>query len=481
MTVDRKPDRAPADIRGVASAPHPVTGSANQISSASLSSKSDQNYPDPSNANRRSPFIKQGVHEIPIRYDARMMDVCGELVCTTGHLTRVWNILDGELMTSFSHGEGIKATSIIFKPGTDVHDEGTRLWIGNSNGELMEVDIATQSVVCSKPNVHGRYEVTKIYRHYNELWTLDESGTLLVWGPDSSGTPSLAHSAHQTFRVPKGHTFSMVVGDELWHATGKEIRVFAPTSDGQTQFQVLIRPLMQDSAGEVTSGTTTRAHQGKVFFGHVDGKVSIYSTSDYTCLGLLNVTSFKINTLTGVGKYLWAGFNAGRVCVYDIEQTPWVVKKDWQAHDNPVVKLLHDPASSYRLDRIQVLSLGVDNMVKVWDGLLQEDWLESQMKIRDTQYCQFDQLKVMVMTWNAGASTPHSLRYSDSDATFIRDLVQNSNSPDILVFGFQELVDLEDKTATASKYMPANLEPGRFNINNCANRTFLKVEEEGRN
>lgn len=56
------------------------------------------------------------------------------------------------------------------------------------------------------------------------------------------------------------------------------------------------------------------------------------------------------------------------------------------------------------------------------------------------------------MTWNAGASTPFNLQHSDQDSTFFRDLLQSSDSPDILIFGFQELVDLEDKTRTASMF-----------------------------
>jgi hypothetical protein len=55
------------------------------------------------------------------------------------------------------------------------------------------------------------------------------------------------------------------------------------------------------------------------------------------------------------------------------------------------------------------------------------------------------------MTWNAGASTPYSLRYAD-DKTFFPNLLKESDMPDILIFGFQELVDLEDKTTTASKF-----------------------------
>ena len=55
------------------------------------------------------------------------------------------------------------------------------------------------------------------------------------------------------------------------------------------------------------------------------------------------------------------------------------------------------------------------------------------------------------MTWNAGASTPQSLRYAEQDNNFFPNLLRESGVPEILVFGFQELVDLEDKKTAASK------------------------------
>ncbi len=379
-------------------------------------------------------------------------------------------------------GEGTRGSAVIFKPGINVNEEGQKIWTGNNNGELMEADIVTQSITGSKPNAHGRHEIIKIYRHYNELWTLDDGGTLHVWGPDETGVPSLNSGPTQSFRVPKGHTFSMVVGDELWHATGKEIRVFLPTQDGKAQFQILIRPLIQDGAAEVTSGTLVTSEPGKIFFGHSDGKVSIYSSRDYSCLCVMNISQYKINSLAGVGPHMWAGYNTGKVCVYDISQSPWAVKKDWQAHENPVVKLIADRSSVYKLDRYQVVSLGADNVLRSWDGLLQEDWLSSEMKSQDALYCRLEKLKVLAMTWNAGASTPNSLRYSDSDASFFQNLLQSSDSPDILIFGFQELVDLEDKTATASEFiffsflsMPAMRPEGA----DPYDRTLPQAQEEG--
>ncbi|KAG7119854.1 inositol polyphosphate 5-phosphatase C9G1.10c like protein [Verticillium longisporum] len=444
--VDRSLDRsAPPDVRSIrTSAPAQASSALPSTSNPAAQppiTKADgvnqgSTYPDPSNTNRRAPSVKQGL------------------------LTRVWSLRDGELLMSFAHGEGVKATSIAFKPGSNVDEEGQRLWIGTNMGEVMEADIATQTIVAKKATAHARHEVIKIYRHYNELWTLDESGTLAIWGPDEDHTPNLNGNPHQTYRLPRTHAFSMVVGDLLWHATGKEIRIFAPTLEGETQLQVLIRPLVQDSAGEVTSGTLMRTHPTRAFFGHIDGKVSIYNTKDFSCLAVLSISGYKINSLTGVGDYIWAGFNNGKISVYDISQTPWTIKKEWQAHENPVVKIVSDPSSCYRIDRLQVISLGADNVIRVWDGLLQEDWQEDEMKAQEAQYCDFEDIKALVMTWNAGASTPHSLRYANQDATFIRNLLQSSDSPDILIFGFQELVDLEDKTATAKRFFKSKKKEG---------------------
>lgn len=461
-TRERTPERGPAERETKplpAVAPAKVSLTSSVPGSVPLKPEPASQvtaYPDGSRANRRPPFVKKGCSELQTKYDPRIFDACGELVCTSGHLTRVWSLMDGEQLMSLAHTEGVRATAVAFKPGTDANTEGTLLWVGTSLGEIMEVEVATQRILQSKGGVHARCDVTHIYRHLNELWTVDESGTIHIWGPDIDGTPNLSGHPHQSNKLPRGHTFSMVVGDELWHATGKAVRVFSPSLDGSKPFQVLVRPLTADGAGDISAGTQVKTHPDQVFFGHVDGKVSIFSTKDYSCLSVLSVSSWKINALAGVGEYMWAAYNTGKMCVYDMGQQPWVVRKEWQAHDQPIVKMKADPASSYRLDRLQVISLGADNKVRVWDGLLQDDWLEEDMKSKDTKYCDFDEIHAHIMTWNAGASTPHSLRYSDGDAGFFQELVQSSGSPDIFVFGFQELVDLEDKTATAKRFLKSS-------------------------
>ncbi|KAK2749535.1 hypothetical protein FQN55_003232 [Onygenales sp. PD_40] len=405
-------------------------------------------YPDFSNTNRRPPCFRSGARKIHTKHDTRVFDVCGNYACTTGYFTRVWDLVSGEQILGLNHGETVKGLSIAFKPGNTMNDEGKLLWLGTNAGEIHEVDIQTQSIVSTR-NSPSRREIIKIYRHKKELWTLDDDGKLLLWPPDESGAPNLQYSySHPYDRVAKGHTFSMVVGDHLWHATGKEVRIYNPNSK-DASFQVLKGPLGKSNAGEVTSGTTSPKDGGLVYLGHADGKVTIYSSKDYTCLATLNVSVYKINCLAMVGDYLWAGYKTGMIYVYDTSTTPWTVKKDWQAHDHAVCGLVLDSSSIWTVNRLQVVSLGVDNYIRLWDAMLEDDWLETRMHSRDIEYCNFRELTAAVVTWNAGATVPGNLR----DSKFIRDAIHPENPPEILVFGFQELVDLENKKITAKSLL----------------------------
>jgi hypothetical protein len=78
--------------------------------------------------------------------------------------------------------------------------------------------------------------------------------------------------------------------------------------------------------------------------------------------------------------------------------------------------------------------------------------IENQMQSQEAEFCALSDIKALVMTWNAGATTPYHLQQKDEDKSFFPGLLRGSDSPDILVFGFQELVDLENKKTTASMY-----------------------------
>lgn len=143
---------------------------------------------------------------------------------------------------------------------------------------------------------------------------------------------------------------------------------------------------MQPNVGEVTAGTMISGQGDRIYFGHIDGKVTIYSCKDYSCMGVVNVSLYKISCLVGVGDYLWAGYNTGMIYVYDTRTQPWKVKKDWKAHEKTIAGILVDRTSIWKLDRLQVASLGTDNLIHIWDGLLEEDWLGKVLISRELYF-----------------------------------------------------------------------------------------------
>ncbi|KAJ5272358.1 hypothetical protein N7478_007483 [Penicillium angulare] len=403
-------------------------------------------YPDASQANRRPPFFKNGPQDILTRYDTRLIDVCGKYVCTTGYITRVWDLSTGEQVMSLSHGETTKSLSIAFKPGNTLEEEGQRIWLGTSAGELHEVDILSGSIVTTR-SYPSRREVIQILRHKKEMWTLDDEGRLLVWMPDETGVPNLQYSYHSPQeRVARGHTFSMVIGDKLLLATGKDVHVYRPNARDDGSFRVFKRPLGLQHSGDVTSGTYTTKDGGRIYLGHADGKVTVYSATDYACIAVVNVSVYKINCLGFVGEYLWAAYKTGMIYVYDVRTNPWTVRKDWRAHDSPVSAFVVDTSSVWTMNRLQVTSIGTDNCIRLWDGMLEDDWLvsDARMQSKDVEFCSFRELKTVIVTWNAGACTPGSVRTS----SFIQEALNPEEPPDIV-----ELVDLENKKITAKSLL----------------------------
>ena len=365
-------------------------------------------YPDAAITNRRPPQCKWGIHEIDIGYDCRHVDICGNYVATAGHLTRAWDLRSGNIVLSLGHLEKeTRVTSMAFKPGAKATEEGLRLWIGTNYGDLQELDILSNSIVYSKTGAHERREIVKIYRHQASMWTLDDSGKLCVWSGSDTGVPDLQRNP-SVQRVPKGHTFSIKIQDSLWLATGKEIRIFRPGAT-EAASSLVQEPLGQPGVGSVTSGAVISGQLDRVYFGHADGKVTIYSTVDFTCLGVVNVSIYKISSLAGAGFHLWAGYNTGMVYVYDTRTQPWKTKKEWLAHSSPVVGIITDRSSLWKDGILRVASLGTDNVLRMWDGTLEDDWIGSNPGLFWVFLLALMLLQMMICK-TATLSTPLSVR-----------------------------------------------------------------------
>lgn len=87
----------------------------------------------------------------------------------------------------------------------------------------------------------------------------------------------------------------------------------------------------------------------------------------------------------------------------------------------------------------------------LWDGLLREDWIDQELHLRQADYCTFRTIKTLIVSWNIDASSPSQLSGPPQNAEFLSDALHSVDSPDIIVFGFQEVIDLENKSLTASE------------------------------
>lgn len=59
------------------------------------------------------------------------------------------------------------------------------------------------------------------------------------------------------------------------------------------------------------------------------------------------------------------------------------------------------------------------------------------------------ELKVLLISWNCDAARPDSLTGDPANINFLTDVLHSVESPDIVSFGFQEVIDLESRKMVA--------------------------------
>jgi hypothetical protein len=74
---------------------------------------------------------------------------------------------------------------------------------------------------------------------------------------------------------------------------------------------------------------------------------------------------------------------------------------------------------------------------------------ESELLKREASFCTFRPLNILMCTWNLDDATPDMLTGSENTG-FFKAHLQSMENPDIIIFGFQEVVDLENHKTTAS-------------------------------
>lgn len=68
---------------------------------------------------------------------------------------------------------------------------------------------------------------------------------------------------------------------------------------------------------------------------------------------------------------------------------------------------------------------------------------------REQAFSTFRDLNLLAVSWNVDAARPDALTTASVNANFLRDVLNSVDSPDIISFGFQEVIDLESRRMAA--------------------------------
>ncbi|TFK35097.1 Endonuclease/exonuclease/phosphatase [Crucibulum laeve] len=360
-----------------------------------------------------------------------------------------------------------KITSLALRPAANEEDCGFILWVGTKEGHLFEVDIRTGTVIGTKPAAH-MHPITYLFRHADSMVSMDESGKTLIFAPDTPGGEiTLPFTIPRATRTTEKQDFVKMIAGKLWTGARGDyhgaqnaqklpiIRVYDvmnPASTGRSL-------LPTEHVGPVTSGTVLPSRPGFVYLGHEEGFITIWDLDSDDgfpkCIEVMRVSTSDILSLEGVNDRLWAGGRNGMISAYDVSHKPWLVTNSWNAHPGlPVMKLMVNHYAIERNGRLCVVSVGRDEQLRLWDGLLGLDWVDKELLKTEAEYSTFRELSVLLVSWNCDSARPDSLNGDAVNYNFLQDVLQSvDSSPDILAFGFQEVIDLESRKMTAKNVL----------------------------
>ncbi|PWN26070.1 DNase I-like protein [Jaminaea rosea] len=447
--------------------------------------------PDASRANRRPPFFS------PRRYATSKHVTCsavaGHTIClASGDKVRVYRV--GPTATSTSEklcslvaekgGKEVKITTMAFRP--DERNEGRFLWCGTKEGQIWEMDIAHALVTNVRQNVHTA-PVVLMERMGGDMLTMDESGKICIWSAaKEKGHLDLARQPVSQRIALEKTAVVLALGHQLWVcAGGGGVGVTSPPLSASGPFHATSRPIgLGDMAkasssgpiGAISCGTLLQSDPSRAYLGHDSGHISVWDRKKMICVAVQKLNVLGFTALCGVGTFLWAGNRSGRITVYQpsyLEGQHWQVIKSWPAHKHGVNAIWVDTTAlreggggnqaSDEADALAlpVASAGMDYRVEIWDGTLTHDYIAHRLAKRVGEFSTYRRLRSLHITFNIDAAPASALNGSVTAMDWLPQVLASSNTPpDLIYIGFQEVVDLEDKSLTA-KSMLLNATKGK--------------------
>jgi hypothetical protein len=440
--------------------------------------------PDTSHSSRRPPVLNYHKYDtVQVQTQIHSATICAAghvYVTVTVHHVKVYDLsLSESPILSLDHKDfglkELKATSLEFCPANAAQDKGRYVWIGTKDGNMYELDVTTGQLMGSRISIHLN-AITRIIRHGDKMISVDDSGKVTVWMPGAAGEDLHITSAQvRHSRISDRQAFMEMFAGKLWTsarettaagARGPAVRIYDVLNPGSATRSVL----PTEHVGTVTSGTILPSHPNHVYLGHEGGFVTIWSTATDgvpVCEEVMRISNSDVLCLVGINDRLWVGGRNGTIAVYSVESRPWVMTNNWVAHWNsqsvlPLQKIAVDPYSIDKIGRLCVYSVGRDDHVKSWDGLLGADWqgdyfwqdppsqkvthllsTDTELFKLENSFSQFRHITVLFVSWNIGATKPEHLSGSKENSSFLYDALNSVDSPDIIVFGFQEVVPLD--------------------------------------
>ncbi|KIY44678.1 DNase I-like protein, partial [Fistulina hepatica ATCC 64428] len=456
--------------------------------------------PDSSQSSRRPPILTIPVCDIPkipvAAHNGHVLVTGMHVVVAHGHHSvKIYDLAASEspvisLGAKDLGVKDIKVTCMEVRHCDEPRDVGSLVWLGTKDGHIFEIDVRTGIVTDFRLGMH-LYPVTHIFRHAPAMLSIDESGKVLVYAP-SADFPSvrLSTTPPRVVRIAEKQDFVKMIDGKLWAADRAEQHplsifsgahsttvktpimriydVFTPGAVGKSALAVTPDVLSTMIPGAITSAAIVPALPGVVFVGHEKGFITVWTTADDNgtprCLEVMKVSASDVLCMEGVNDRLWVGGRGGMITAYDVVPRPWVVTNMWNAHSGlPVISIRVDIHGIRLTGRLCVTSVGRDEVLRLWDGLLTLDCVDAELLKRETTFSSFRQIKALLVSWNIDSARPELLTGHEANVSFLHNVLTSVESPDIISFGFQEVIDLENRRMTAKNVLLKRGDDGPLN------------------
>ncbi|GAA5875459.1 hypothetical protein JCM16303_000636 [Sporobolomyces ruberrimus] len=434
-------------------------------------------FPDASEAMRMRPLLPNSRRKVqfPAWQDENLSAVSGDLLARAwGVRVEVWSASEDKSAWCEVGLHGI-GTNIVTSLAWS--ETGRYLWVGCDSGHLFEFDSESiyrdphlaLPIIAHRHDAHPHSPVIAIQRVDSFMYTLDFSGRLVVWLPSlTAGRMCSLRGYSKVLQVPSRPTWVDVIDGDVYltyryHCKGKTGKVtlsVLEVYDARGQEAKLIAEHEWEEngpgqPGRVMCACVVPSRQQFIFLGHDSGHVSVWEPKGRRMLDVRKVSLCEVTAMCGPSRFLWIGRADGVIDVLDVAQMEsWRVIKRWQAHSAPIDNLFVDTRSLWAASQLRVVSTGADGYCRFWDGLLRKDWITLQMQDSVDHYCSFSKLQLGIFTFNIDGVAPRDFEAATPvNQTLLHTFLNTLDSPDLISFNFQELIDLSDLTLAARTFL----------------------------